>query len=544
MLEFLKTKAFNPKKQDFTRGILWGIGIAFLISVILLFGNSFYHYQERRQEALETWVNLEMQVVREAARSTQAWLDYRVTEQGISLEQAEREVFIKFIDPIHLLENGDAWIYNREHVIFDQSSDFPETYRSKSMADIFAIQKENGAWHYDELVAGVENATEGTSWFVWLPEKGREYVAWTSVQLATDTWTIGLSTPEPEILAFAGIEQELRRTTLWTGGLAALLGIIFFMLWRGQRRSQAYLQLLEKTVHERTQELKRSESRYRTLVEQITAITYIDAVDDFSSAIFISPQVEKILGYAPEEWKINPELWETIIHPEDRETVMSEHLRTNRTGEPFNIDYRVRRKDGRIVWVHDEAVLTEHDTGTKAWHGVIYDITERKCMEEELRYQGNHDALTGLFNRAYYEIELARLEASRSYPVSIIVADVDRLKAINDRLGHATGDEVLRRAASVLRNAFRAEDVVARTGGDEFGVLLPGTDEGAVQKALERIKKSLARDGRAGLEPQLSISFGSATCNRGEPLLAAMKQADDDMYRRKQKKYETVDFKM
>lgn len=539
-----ETKLKGIHNRRFSPPFLWGIGVAFIIVTILLFTNIMVHFQERREEALNSWINLEMQIVREAARSTQSWLNYRVKEQGIPLEQAEQEILLKFIAPIHLLKSGDAWIYHRDYVIGDQSVGFPESYRGRSISEIFAEQKEKGAWHYEEIIAGVENATEGSGWYVWLPERGRDYVAWTSVRLNDDTWTIGLSTPEQEILAFAGIEQELRRTMLWTGGVAALLGVVYFLLWREEARSQAHLQLLEKTVEERTLELKRSESRYRTLVEQITAITYIDAVDDFSSSIYISPQTEKILGYSPEEWKVNPELWETIIHPEDREWVMAEHLRTNRTGEPFNVDYRVRRKDGRTIWVHDEAVLTEHATGTKAWHGVIYDITERKAMEEELRYLGNHDALTGLFNRAYYETEVARLEASRSHPVSIIVADVDRLKVVNDQMGHAVGDEVLRRAASVLRNAFRAEDVVARTGGDEFGILLPETDEVAVQKALERIRKLLVKDMRAGVEPQLSISLGSATCHRGESLIKALKQADDNMYRLKKKKFASVDFKM
>lgn len=543
MSQSLEDKLNGMRKRRFSPGFLWGIGIAFVVITILLFVNIVIHFQERREEALDSWLNLEMQIVREAARSTQSWLYYRVMDQGIPLEQAEQEILLKFIAPIHLLKSGDAWIYTPEYVIGDQSIGFPESYRGKSIAEIFEEQSLKGAWNYEEIINGVINATEGTGWYVWLPERGRDYVAWTSVRLAGQTWTIGLSTPEQEILAFAGIEQELRRTMLWTGGVAALLGIVYYMLWREQGRSQAHLKLLEHTVEERTQDLKRSETRYRTLVEQITAITYIDAVDDPSSSIYISPQTEKVLGYSPDEWIENPELWETIIHPDDREWVMEEHLRTNRTGEPFNVDYRVRHKDGRTIWVHDEAVLTEHGAGIKAWHGVIYDITERKTMEEELRYLGNHDALTGLFNRAYYETEIARLEASRSHPVSIIVADVDRLKGVNDRLGHAVGDEVLRRAASVLRNAFRAEDVVARTGGDEFGILLPETDEQAVQKALERIKKMLAKDARAGLEPPLSISLGSATCNRGESLLTALKEADDNMYRLKKKKFALVDFK-
>ena len=252
MSEYLGNKRLNVPKSKFSAGLLLGIAIAFLVIIILLFSNTIYHYQTRRQEALDTCLNLEMQIVREAARSTQSWLKYRVMEQGIPMEQAEQEILLKFIAPIHLLESGDAWIYHPDYVIGDQSVGFPETYRGKSITEIFDEQKEKGAWHYEDLIAGVQNATEGTGWYVWLPERGRDYVAWTSVRLSGNTWTIGLSTPESEIMAFAGIEQELRRTMLWTGIVAALLGIVFFMLWRDQGRSQAHLHMLEKTVEERT----------------------------------------------------------------------------------------------------------------------------------------------------------------------------------------------------------------------------------------------------------------------------------------------------
>jgi PAS domain S-box-containing protein len=132
--------------------------------------------------------------------------------------------------------------------------------------------------------------------------------------------------------------------------------------------------------------LLEAETRYRTLVEQITAVTYIDAVDQASSAIFMSPQVEALTGYTPEEWKADPELWIRLIHPKDRARVLAENIRTNETGDPFKAEYRIIARDGRIVWVRDEAMMFKDEAGQpQCWQGVMLDITERKRAEETLR---------------------------------------------------------------------------------------------------------------------------------------------------------------
>jgi len=162
--------------------------------------------------------------------------------------------------------------------------------------------------------------------------------------------------------------------------------------------------------------------------------------------------------------------------------------------------------------------------------GAILDITERKETEAKLRYLSTHDMLTGLYNRAYYDEELDRLKKGRTFPVTIVIADVDRLKLVNDRQGHAAGDELLKLTAQVMKGAFRNEDLVARIGGDEFAVILPDTATQAAQEVIERIRKSLAAilgdDGR----PVLSLSLGCATAIDGEGLIKAWQRADELMY--------------
>lgn len=172
--------------------------------------------------------------------------------------------------------------------------------------------------------------------------------------------------------------------------------------------------------------------------------------------------------------------------------------------------------------------------------GAILDITERKETEAKLRYLSTHDVLTGLYNRAYYDEELERLKNGRTFPVSIVVADVDRLKLVNDRQGHAAGDELLKLTAQVMKGAFRTEDLVARIGGDEFAVILPGTAIGAAQEVIERIRKSLAAilgdDGR----PVLSLSLGCATALDGQGLIEAWQRADELMYEDKLARQEQI----
>ena len=103
--------------------------------------------------------------------------------------------------------------------------------------------------------------------------------------------------------------------------------------------------------------LREAETRYRTLVEQIPAITYVAALDEVSSTIYVSPQAEDMLGAAPEEWLADPELFAKLLHPEDREHVLSEHVRANRTGAPLKLEYRLTTWAGRVVWVRDESAV-------------------------------------------------------------------------------------------------------------------------------------------------------------------------------------------
>lgn len=187
-----------------------------------------------------------------------------------------------------------------------------------------------------------------------------------------------------------------------------------------------------------------------------------------------------------------------------------------------------------------KATFSNFDNTLGGLVGTILDITERKQTEEKLRYMSTHDPLTGLYNRAYFQEELERLEQGRQFPVSIVVSDIDKLKYVNDTLGHAAGDDLITRAALMLKGAFRAEDVVARIGGDEFAVLLPTADAVVVEEALARVMSKIEASNSSDVSFALSMSFGAATASKGDRLEETLKLADKRMYQHKFKKSHTA----
>lgn len=163
---------------------------------------------------------------------------------------------------------------------------------------------------------------------------------------------------------------------------------------------------------------------------------------------------------------------------------------------------------------------------------VFRDFTDKREKQKRIIYLSYHDQLTGLYNRRFFEEEKKRLDTPRNIPITLVMADVNGLKMTNDAFGHSVGDELLRKAAEVIRKECRADDIIARIGGDEFCILLPKTSREEAEGIIKRIKKAAARE-KVG-NAILSISFGCETKQQAdENIEAIFKKAEDNMYRAK-----------
>jgi diguanylate cyclase (GGDEF)-like protein len=179
------------------------------------------------------------------------------------------------------------------------------------------------------------------------------------------------------------------------------------------------------------------------------------------------------------------------------------------------------------------SVIPGHERDWSLVQVALTDITARKKAEAYLEFLGKHDVLTKLRNRSFYVDELNRLERNGPFPVSVVIADLNGLKAVNDTLGHAAGDAPLRRAGEVLGKAVEKPVHAARIGGDEFAILLPGTDERAALAFSEGLEKLIELNNKFYSDVSLSLSMGMATSLPGERLEAAIRRADGRMYRAK-----------
>ena len=292
------------------------------------------------------------------------------------------------------------------------------------------------------------------------------------------------------------------------------------------------------------QKIRDAEARYRTLVEQIPAVTYIDPVNDPETSLYTSPQIERMLGYTPQEWQ-NGKLWPKRIHPDDRERIQTADERFEAGGEEsFSEEYRLMAKDGSVVWVREEAVLIRDNSGEPLyWQGVFYNLTERKALEERLHYQAYHDPLTDLPNRRLFAHHLKgalkRTRRRTGHKSAVLFMDLDNFKVVNDSLGHEVGDHLLVAVGQRLKGCLRRGEVAARLGGDEFTLLLENiSSAGEAEEVAERIIRELRTP--FAIEGHLifaTISIGIAlsdTVGRAQEDLL-LRAADIALYRAKGK---------
>lgn len=265
-------------------------------------------------------------------------------------------------------------------------------------------------------------------------------------------------------------------------------------------------------------------------------------VDVDGHVLFVNASFQRMFGYAPDEVLGTPIF--DLLHPEDRAETMREAEQVNAGKLQSHFRNRYIHKDGHPVDIQWSARWSpEH--GVRI--GVAHEVTELRRAERELEHRASHDPLTGLPNRHRLERELRRAIANAAESgngLALLYLDLDGFKGANDRGGHDTGDRVLREVAQRLVKGLRQNDLVARVGGDEFVVLLPGC--ASANRAL------IVSDGlRAKLSPpymladgllRLDASIGIACFpENGDDAEALMVYADRAMYAAKRRHYKMDD---
>lgn len=194
----------------------------------------------------------------------------------------------------------------------------------------------------------------------------------------------------------------------------------------------------------------------------------------------------------------------------------------------------LRTRDGRVMEVyHDVSPIRLPDKETVGYIVVFTDVSEMVEKQREIQYYSMHDELTGLYNRHYIRDALSQLDVERNLPITVIVADINNLKATNDTYGHAAGDKLIKDTADFLISAFRKEDVVARVGGDEFCILLPKTCASTAELVKQRLTMNtdLCDVGKN----QITLAIGYAVkIDEGESMTDIFAKADRNMYKHKE----------
>ena len=223
-------------------------------------------------------------------------------------------------------------------------------------------------------------------------------------------------------------------------------------------------------LERRGQWLAEDPAHYRSLVESIPAVTYVQRMGAVAEVVYVSPQAAAITGWNPEDYVAHPEYWLTLVHPLDRDRVRVEVRRAKATGEPLQVEYRVATPDERTVWLRDMAVMADDvGDGAQVWQGIQVDITADKVAEMQLHRLAFYDPLTGLPNRRLCIDRLqALLDQTAWREVALLFLDLDRFKVINDGIGHAAGDRLLVAVAQRLAPHVAGRGMLARFGGDEF----------------------------------------------------------------------------
>ena len=276
-------------------------------------------------------------------------------------------------------------------------------------------------------------------------------------------------------------------------------------------------------LQKKTEELfEKSEEHYKSFFENSLDGIYKSTLS--GNYIDANPALVQMLGYSSKE-----DLFSINI---PNQLYVSKKDRPSPKERNKLFETQFKKKDGTTIWVEVSSRVIYDKEKPTCYEGIVRNITRRKKAEEKIIYLSFHDNLTGLYNRAYFEEEIKRLNTKRQLPLSFIIADINSLKLVNDAFGHLQGDGLIVKVAELLKAFFRKEDIVGRWGGDEFTILLPQTKKEVAEEIVNRIKNVCIVTSKQ--EIPISISLGTATKEKiNQDIQDVIKEAEDNMYRHK-----------
>lgn len=253
---------------------------------------------------------------------------------------------------------------------------------------------------------------------------------------------------------------------------------------------------------------------------------------------FVSDGCYELTGYPPSSLLFNKEIkYNQIINEFYQENVWQDWSKALQERRVFKGEYPIITAEGETKWVYEQGSgVYDSEGNVVALEGLIIDISAQKKREEEIQYLNHYDVLTGLYNRRYFEIEKKRMDKEKYLPLSVIVGDIDGLKLVNNALGYEEGDIIIAETASILKCASRKYDIIARTGGDDFTILLPNTSEEEANEMVNRIKEGCKKYRETKQDsmgyPRMSLGYSTKTKIK-EPLDNIIRRAEDSMYLQK-----------
>ncbi len=300
--------------------------------------------------------------------------------------------------------------------------------------------------------------------------------------------------------------------------------------------SELFMKCRQAQQIKKNHEMNPSERHIIHLVENSKDVVYYFQVEPEYKFIYLSQALDTYLGEGTRiDGLKSPHVPFNLIHPDDRDLLF------RKVSNDVNYDevliQRWVDQNGDYRWFEEYASPVYENGKFVAIQGIMRNIDEKVRLQQDLEYRVSHDALTGLYNRAYFDEQFDKLNDHSEFPAGIIVGDLDNLKQVNDREGHKNGDSLLIAAASLLQKFSSDTITVSRNGGDEFVLLVTGEESQSLHTLVDSITDEIQKHNTQPVVAKIHMSIGFAATKNS---LGTMKQlfieADENMYKNKKMK--------